>query len=426
MAKGKFYICENCGQDFLQWSGKCPACGEWNTFKEVQNFTSKTPNLVREEPVFLSLEQYKRLPLARIESLEAVDEILGGGIVPGSTIVLGGTPGVGKSTLALSIASKISEVVYVAGEESVSQIALRVQRFSSQGFSHILFTETTDVISLVKYLNKKPPKLLIVDSVQTLYNPEFPSTPGSLVQVRESALVLQRFAKKNQTAVLMIGHVTKVGEIAGPRILEHLVDVVLYLEGEKESNARLLRASKNRFGPTGEVAVFEMTEKGLHAAKDPSFIFLEGRKTSVGRTLSCVFEGQRPFLIEVEALVSKTSFSLPRRTAAGYDLSRLYTLVAVLEERCGMRLTDKDIFLNIVGGFATKDRSLDAAVCLSIVSALLEKAPPAELCVFGEVDLLAEVRKPLFYKKRIEAIKKLGFQPYLPKSLKELFKYCFG
>jgi len=426
MAKGARYICENCGEDFIQWSGKCPVCGEWNTLKEVRGFDLKSASTLKEEPVFLSLKGCQGLPLKRLSTLEAVDEILGGGIVPGATIVLGGNPGIGKSTLALSIAQKIKETVYVAGEESISQIALRAQRFSERGLFNILFTETTDVISLVDSLAKKPPKLLVVDSIQTLYNAEFPSTPGSLVQVRESALVLQRFAKKTQIAVLMIGHVTKVGEIAGPRTLEHLVDVVLYLEGEKEGNARLLRASKNRFGPTGEVAVFEMTEKGLAVAKDPSFIFLEGRKTSAGRSLSCIFEGQRPFLIEVEALVSKTNFSLPRRTAAGYDLGRLYTLVAVLEERCGMRLMDKDIFLNIVGGFATKDRSLDAAVCLSIASALLDKAPPAELCVFGEVDLLAEVRKPLFFQKRIEAIKRLGFKPYLPLSLKELFQYCFG
>ncbi|MBM2821018.1 MAG: radA [Candidatus Berkelbacteria bacterium] len=419
------FVCSNCGEEYLKWQGKCDNCGQWNTLKEFKIQKSKfkirdSGNLT--EPIELSkvtIKNHQRIST----KIGEFDRVLGGGIVPGSVVLLGGDPGIGKSTLLLQVATKLESVLYISGEESPEQIKLRFDRLglsanrgsvsSGKTQSSKIYSEINldNVISTIKREN---PGLVIIDSIQTIYSGDFPSTPGSLVQVRECALRLQQLAKTSGIPIFLIGHVTKEGSVAGPRILEHLVDVVLYLEGERFHNNRILRAAKNRFGATDEIGIFEMTERGLIEVLNPSKLFLEERQKNVpGAIVTATVEGTRSFLIEVQALTTTTVFGYPQRRSSGFDLNRLQLLVAVLQKRANLNLSNQDIFINIVSGVKIKEPAVDLAVALAVTGAFKNKSFDPKLCVFGELGLSGEIRKVSFEKKRILEAKRLGFKKFI-------------
>lgn len=416
------FVCSSCGNETLQWQGRCSFCGEWNTLKEVRSKklevrrsalgVEKAPaEIVKLDKV--QLKDYSRLKTG----IGEMDRVLGGplagsgqgGIVPGSVILLGGDPGIGKSTLLLQLAEKIKGTLYVSGEESSHQIKLRADRLGLKN-SALQFLSETDVAEIIDLVNKEKPKLVIIDSIQAMYVADYPSTAGSLVQVRESALRLQQVAKLLHISIILVGHITKSGEVAGPKTLEHLVDVVLYLEGERYHGTRILRGVKNRFGATDEIGVFEMAEKGLIEIKNPSKLFLEERlKGTPGSVVTATMEGTRPFLVEIQALTSQTVFGYPRRTASGFDLNRLQLLIAVLSKRTGINLYNQDVYLNVVGGFRLKEPAVDLAVCLAIVSAFKNKPVPAKICAYGEIGLSGEIRTVSHLQKRATEARRLGF-----------------
>lgn len=341
------------------------------------------------------------------------DRVLGGGIVPGSVVLVGGDPGIGKSTLVFQVAYALSQrtkglVLYVSGEESREQIKLRADRLGITTDKLLLLAET-DVEAIITAVEKIEPKLLIIDSIQTMYDPTYPSTPGSIVQVRESALKLQQFVKGRHLPMVLIGHVTKEGSVAGPRTLEHLVDVVLYLEGERYHETRILRSAKNRFGATEEIGVFSMGQQGLSEVTNPSEIFLSERKKNVpGSVVTCTIEGTRPFLIEVQALVAPTVFGYPQRRVAGYDLNRLQLVLAVLTRRVGLKLLTKDVFVSVVGGIRLSEPAADLAVALAIASAEKDKSLDPKLVAIGELGLAGEIRRVAHLPKRLAEAKRLG------------------
>lgn len=416
MAKEKIiFICSECGNESLRWQGQCLACGAWNTlkeFKEKKNDNKRVGNLQKTE--LMNLNNVKMRDFARYSTqINEVDRVLGGGIVPGSLILLGGDPGIGKSTLLLQVCAKLGQndqnVIYVSGEESPEQVKLRFDRLGLKTSNLHIFAET-DVDNIIEKINNEKPKIVIIDSIQTMFDSAWPSTPGSIVQVRECALRFQQLAKNKNIPVILVGHVTKSGEVAGPRILEHLVDVVLYLEGERYHDNRILRTVKNRFGATDEIGIFKMNEKGLEEIKNPSEIFLAERLKGIpGSVVTATMEGTRPFLVEIQALVTKTNFGYPRRTASGFDLNRLQLLVAVLQKRSGINLFDQDIYINVVGGFKLKEPAVDLAICLAIASASKNKNINSKLAVFGEVGLSGEIRSVSYDKKRENEAKRLGY-----------------
>ncbi len=414
------YLCSECGDSFASYSGRCQSCGAWNSltvFREptasgsVRGATNATP-VAEFQPLRIgSAAEAPRLPTFSTE----LTAILGGGLVSGAAVVLGGDPGIGKSTLALQLAAGLPGTAYVAGEESLSQIALRARRLGA-GSAAIVFSTSTNVLEIIAGARQANPPLLVVDSIQTVYHPDFPSTPGSIVQIRESAMALVQFAKQLELPLILVGHVTKEGTIAGPRLLEHLVDVVLYVEGDRYAEARLLRCVKNRFGPSGEVGVLEMTEHGLKDVADPARIFLDAEHAPApGRVVACVLEGTRPFLLEVQALVAPSSFASPRRAASGFDLSRLHVLLAVLEERAGVKLASRDVYINIVGGIPVKDRGADVAVAMAIASAAANKNLPSDVVYFGELGLAGEIRRVALEDRRRLEIERAGLKP-MPKT----------
>jgi len=428
------FVCSECGNEAAKWSGKCLSCGSWNTLKEF-----KTPQAARRggqaDNTNRGLNPSEALSIDNIETknfqrfktgIEEFDRVLGGGIVPGEVMLLGGDPGIGKSTLLLQVAANIDNVLYVSAEESQHQIKLRAERLEVRAKNLQIFTQTNVDEIIAKIINAKNKQfsLLIIDSIQTIYDAEFPSTPGSIIQVKECALKLQQMAKNLNIPMFLIGHVTKDGSVAGPKTLEHLVDLVLYLEGERYHDTRILRGIKNRFGATDEIGVFKMTERGFSEVKNPSELFLKERMENVpGSVVTATLEGTRPFLVEIQALTTPTAFGYPRRTASGFDLNRLQLLIAVLSKRAGINLTNQDVYLNVVGGFRIDDPASDLAVCLAIISAYKNKKIDPAISAFGEVGLSGEIRAVNHQEKRVIESKRLGFEKIIKsKTLFEAIK----
>lgn len=414
------FVCGSCGEEYLRWQGKCDNCGEWNTLKEfkVQSQKSKVggkyQNSNIQAPEVIDLDKVKITHFKRLSTkISEFDRVLGSGIVPGSIILLGGDPGIGKSTLLLQVANNMADILYVSGEESAQQTKIRFDRLGLKSNNLKILTETDLDSILTKTLELKP-ALMVIDSIQTMYSQSFPSTPGSIVQVRECAMRLQNFAKTTGTSVILVGHVTKDGTVAGPRLLEHLVDVVLYLEGDNWQNTRILRGQKNRFGATDEIGIFEMTEKGLIGIDNPSKLFLGERLKNVpGSVVTAAIEGTRALLIEVQALTTTTTFGFPQRRAAGYDLNRLQLLIAVLQKRAGLNLANQDVFVNIAGGMKIKETAVDLAVALAIASSLKNVAVDGKVCAYGEVGLSGEIRSVTFSNKRMNEATRLNFDKFI-------------
>lgn len=419
MAKVKsLYVCSNCGTDSPKWVGKCPVCGEWNTYHE---------ELIRTEPLAKKASvsgfhapKSKPVRLSEVEKSEEtriptgggeLDRVLGGGIVPGSLILLGGEPGIGKSTLVLQTVLQIpgKKVLYVSGEESVSQLKMRAERIPGNN-EQAWFVSETSLEEIFVHLSNIKPDVLIVDSIQTISTEAAESSPGSVTQVRESAAALLRFAKESGTPVILIGHINKEGSIAGPKVLEHIVDTVLLFEGDQQYLYRILRSIKNRFGSTSEIGIYEMQHSGLREVTNPSEMLLSQHHTGLsGVSIASAVEGIRPFLIEVQALVSTAAYGTPQRSATGFDLRRLNMLLAVLEKRAGFKLAQKDVFLNIAGGIKVNDPAIDLAVLSSVLSSSMDLVIDKDICLAGEVGLSGEIRPVNRIEQRIAEAQKLGF-----------------
>lgn len=402
------YMCDNCGNEFSSWSGRCNICGEWNTIKEVKGLANVKSQSKKEGLSFTKLSEVKVDKNFRISTkIGEFDRVLGGGIVPGSVILLGGEPGIGKSTLLLQVCNSVDRCYYISAEESLAQIKVRADRLKIS--SNLELISDGDLESIESEILFKKPNLLVVDSIQTVFLSSIVSTPGSLIQVRECGIFLQRLAKKTGIPIIIVGHVTKEGSLAGPRILEHLVDVVLYLEGERFHDARVLRGVKNRFGATNEAGIFSLEEGGMLEVKNPSELFLSEKQDEPGTVVAATLEGTRPILVEVQALVVPTKFGLPRRTSSGFDLNRLNLLSAVISKKTSYNLLNSDIYVNVVGGMKLRDPAADLAVCLAIISSYKNKKLPDKLCVFGEVGLSGEVRTVTRQKDREKEALALGY-----------------
>jgi len=396
------YFCSHCDAQYPKWQGQCDECGKWGVIGEMGGSEDVSGEVIK----FSDLSRVERITT----KIHEIDSVLGGGIVPGSLILLAGDPGIGKSTLVLQMLKQFqSGVLYVCGEESPEQIGMRMSRLGVKD-NNIQFLPETRIGSICGTIKSKKPNLVIVDSIQTVSDENIQSEAGNVSQIRSSTGQLLKVAKETNIPIIVIGHVTKEGVAAGPQALAHMVDVVLYLEGDKLHQYRLLRGTKNRFGPTNQVGVFSMTDKGLEQVKNPSELFLGEHKENIpGSVVSVIMEGTRPFLIEIQALTNKTSYGYPKRATSGFDLSRLELLIAVLQRRGGLKLENQDVFLNIVGGLRTKDPSLDLAACLAIASSLSNQAMPKKSVVIGEVGLGGEVRKVSQSENRIKEAKRLGF-----------------
>ena len=414
MAKTKIkYICSNCGYETLRWIGKCPECESWNSFtEEVVETSSRKSNISKSNFSYSKIVDVAANEEDRIKTgITEFDRVLGGGIMPGSVILLGGDPGIGKSTIAMQAAASIKEkVLYVTGEESEKQIKLRSTRLkvNSESFFIQAETELSNILGAIKEIN---PSVVIIDSIQTTYRNELENSPGTITQIRECAALLMEEAKKNHFSVIIIGHVTKEGMIAGPKILEHMVDTVLQFEGEANHSFRILRAQKNRFGSTNEIGVFEMYEDGLREVTNPSELFLSEReKQTPGSVVTSSIEGSRPILLEVQALVTPSNFGYPQRVSNGFDQKRLSILLAVLEKRANVRASVHNVFVNVAGGIRVIEPAADLAVCISIASSLLDKVIDNQTILIGEVGLGGEIRSVGHIDKRITEAKKLGFK----------------
>lgn len=405
------YQCQSCGYSSPKWLGKCPDCGEWNSFAEEKHVTKLKGHDIA-APVILS-EISHSIGNRHSTEIREFDRALGGGVVQGSVVLIGGDPGIGKSTLLLQSLkglANIGKVLYVSGEESPEQIKIRADRLGVKSDNIILLPETSleGIISIAQEIN---PQIIVIDSIQTIFSLELPSTPGSVGQIRECATRLMFFAKRYNIPLFMIGHVTKEGAIAGPRVLEHIVDTVLYFEGDRGTPFRILRAVKNRFGSTNEIGVFEMTETGLKEVDNPSELFLSERPVNVsGSVVTATIEGTRPLLVEIQALVSPTNFGVPRRTALGVDYNRVNLLIAVLDKRLGMHLGGMDIFVNVVGGLQIEEPAVDMAIITAIASSFRNIAIDATTFVFGEVGLSGEIRAVSQTEVRIKEAAKLGLK----------------
>ncbi len=418
------FVCQNCGAQSARWAGKCSSCNSWNSFVEesVLPPQEKRGGVVFKDGPILLNEILTREEKRCTTEIKEFDRVLGGGVVPGSVTLIGGDPGIGKSTLSLQVACALSQkklkVLYVSGEESVKQTKMRAERLSSKELNSLYIVNQVDLNSILEYIEKMKPQVVVIDSIQVLYQPEIGSSAGSVSQVRECAAILTHKAKLNNISLFIIGHVTKDGTIAGPRVLEHIVDTVLYFEGERYSTYRLLRATKNRFGSTNEIGVFEMTSQGLMEVSNPSEIFLSERPhNATGSVVTPILEGTRPILVEIQGLVSRSNFGMFRQKVQGFDHNRLSLLTAVLEKRLGLNLQDKDIFLNVVGGVTVTDPAADLAVVLAVASAFLDKPISFDTVVLGEVGLSSEVRSVSQLAIRINEAEKLGFKKcILPKN----------
>lgn len=420
------FACQNCGYQSPKWLGRCPDCNNWNSFVE-ENYaepaakTRERSALYKDEPILLKDVQIKEEDRFKT-GIHELDRVLGGGIVPGSVTLIGGDPGIGKSTISLQVCDQLTRqghvVLYVSGEESVAQTKLRAKRLGRPEEGSLYIVNQTDLSFILEYIKKIQPSIVVVDSIQVIFEPSIGSSPGSVSQVRECAGILTQVAKSTATSILIIGHVTKEGAIAGPRVLEHIVDTVLYFEGDRFSLYRILRAVKNRFGSTNEIGVFEMAASGLKEVKNPSQIFLSERPKDVsGSVVLPVLEGTRPLLVEIQALVSKSSFGYARRQAQGFDYNRLNLLVAVLEKRIGLHLGLEDIFVNVAGGIKVEDPAADLAVLTAITSAFRDFKIIADTVILGEVGLAGEIRSIQQVILRINEAAKLGFKHcILPKN----------
>jgi DNA repair protein RadA/Sms len=412
----KAFFCKNCGYESQKWMGKCPSCNEWNTFEEEI--------ISRPESQPGSFVIQKNIKPQKISEIESQDEqrtllsdqelnrVLGGGLVPGSLILFGGEPGIGKSTLLLQTALKNTalRVLYVSGEESEQQIRMRAERIGIDNTNCFILT-TTNVQDIFGQVEPTKPNLVVIDSIQTLYTPLLDSGPGSISQIRECTAQLMRFAKETNIPVFLIGHITKDGSLAGPKVLEHMVDTVLQFEGDRNHLYRLLRSLKNRFGSTNELGIYEMQGSGLREVSNPSELLISQHDEALsGIAISASMEGLRPLLIEVQALVSTAAYGTPQRSATGFDLRRLNMLLAVLEKRCGFKLASKDVFLNLAGGVRIEDPALDLAIVCAILSSNVEMALPGEMCFCGEVGLSGEIRPVTRVDQRIAEAEKLGYK----------------
>lgn len=407
------YICSNCGFESLKWQGKCPQCEEWNTFSEefVESKKNVKKQKVKDENIFQLSEVNSHEDIRVTTGIAEFDRVLGGGLILGSVVLVGGDPGIGKSTLVMQAASSTkAKVLYVTGEESVKQINLRAKRLKVKEDNIFILSET-DIDIITSAIDKVKPEIVIIDSIQTMQKPEFENAPGTVTQIRECTNYLMQLAKTLNFSVILIGHVTKEGFIAGPKVLEHIVDTVLQFEGEKNYSYRILRAQKNRFGNTNEIGIFEMHEDGLTEVKNPSQIFLSERNEDVtGAVVTASIEGSRPVLLEVQALVTPTNFGNPQRVTTGFDYRRLSILLAVLEKRAGMRLSAHNVFLNIAGGIKIDEPAIDLAVCAAVASSLKNQPAKNNFVVLGEVGLGGEIRSVGHIEKRIQEAEKLGFE----------------
>ena len=416
----KVFTCSNCGANSPKWMGKCYTCGEWNTYveeiiskeneRETRKKSWKAKDADAPQPVPLS--EVKAGEIFRLVTPDKeLNRVLGGGIVPGSLVLIGGQPGIGKSTLLLQVVLKLKEkVLYVSGEESEEQIKMRAERLGGATANCYILTET-NTEKILKHAQNIQPSLMIIDSIQTISSPYIESTPGSVSQVRETAGELQRFAKESNVPVFIIGHITKEGSIAGPKLLEHIVDAVLQFEGDRHYTYRIMRTMKNRFGSTDEMGIYEMVASGLREVSNPSELLLSQKEEDLSGSAVCAtIEGQRPMLIETQALVSKAVYSAPQRSATGFDRRRLEMLLAVLEKRCGFPFALNDVFLNIAGGIRVDDPAIDLAIISALISSLEDVAVPPNICFAGEVGLSGEVRAVTKVAQRIQEAERLGFQ----------------
>lgn len=412
------YVCQNCGYNSPRWIGKCPECGNWNTFVEEiietdKRKLTKSSALKSNSAELKLISDIKETNETRVRTgIEELDRVLGGGIVNGSVILIGGDPGIGKSTLMLQISDKLKtkKVLYVSGEESAMQIKMRCERLNYQLDKFYVLSET-DLEMISAVIENERPDLVVIDSIQTVYRPEIESSPGTISQLRESTSLLIKIAKSSNIPIFIVGHITKDGSIAGPKVLEHMVDVVLQFEGERTHFYRILRGIKNRFGSTNEIGIFEMTDMGLREVLNPSEVFLSQRNYGAsGCAISSAIEGTRPILIEVQALVTSTSYGIPQRTAMGFDYKRLNILIAVLEKKIGLFLNKYDIFLNIAGGVKIDEPAIDLAAAMCIYSSFKDIPIDSETVLLGEVGLAGEIRTISNIEKRINEASKLGFK----------------
>ena len=411
------FVCGECGYETPKWVGKCPGCGEWNTMVEDVRLPQKAAVSAAPRPA----HTFSAMPLSQINAadehrfvtgISELDRVLGGGIVKGSVILLSGDPGIGKSTILLQVCNALQgdiKILYVSGEESAIQIKLRAKRIGVESDAVSVMTET-DVQTVCEYINSARPDLVMIDSIQTMQHPDISSSPGSIVQVRESANLLLRTGKSLDIPIFIVGHVNKGGDIAGPKVMEHIVDTVLYFEGERNQSYRILRAIKNRFGSTNEIGVFEMTETGLAEVENPSAMMLSGRMSDVsGGCTTCIIEGTRPILAEVQGLVAATGFGNARRTAAGFDYNRLNLLLAVLEKRLGLMFSNLDTYINIVGGIRLDEPAADLAVAMALVSGLRDIPIDENTIAFGEIGLSGELRSVPRAQARVNEAERMGF-----------------
>ena len=435
---GTVFFCQSCGYESAKWSGQCPACRQWNTFAEepaaprVKNGAAvrKRSGGLKNGPV--SLKEVASGDGERLSTgMGELDQVLGGGLVPGSLVLVGGEPGIGKSTLLLQVCRNLSVtlsgVLYISGEESLQQIRLRASRIGEFQDTLKLMCET-NLADIEEVMLREKPVVAVIDSIQTMYQEDISSAPGSVSQVREATGVLLRLAKEQGITILIVGHVTKEGTVAGPRVLEHMVDTVLYFEGDRHASYRILRGVKNRFGSTNEIGVFEMQEDGLKEVANPSEYMLSGRPEGAsGSVVACTMEGTRPMLLEVQALVCRTNFGLPRRTAAGIDCNRVNLLLAVLEKRLNLPFSSYDAYVNIAGGLRLSEPAMDLALVLALISSYRDVPVSGRTIVFGEVGLSGEVRAVSMAQQRVQEAKKLGFtRVLLPRSSMEQVKNISG
>lgn len=439
------YVCQQCGYSQTGWAGKCPNCGTWGSLVETvtNQAVSRSGRGKQQSSKRADVKLLKDIPqkfLLRTPSkIRELDRVLGGGFVPGQVVLLAGEPGIGKSTLLLQTADKLSKrkvnSIYVSGEESVNQIKIRAQRLGIKGDGLMLIDETNvdSIVESVEGLldNKQEIGFVVIDSIQTLYTEDLSGLSGSVGQVRESASRLVRLAKQHQIPICIVGHVTKVGTVAGPAVLAHIVDTVLWFEGEKETLLRVLRVNKNRFGPTDEVGIFKMEAKGLVSQENPEELFLTNTKTQVsGSVVASVMEGTRPILVEIQSLVSPTKMAFPRRVVQGIDSRRLEMLIAVLQQRSGLNLGASDVFVNIVGGLNVKEPGVDLGICLSIASSYFGKSVPRGTVALGEIGLLGEIREVLNQPKRVKDARRIGYKNVMSSAnysyLREVIRNIFG
>jgi DNA repair protein RadA/Sms len=420
----KKFVCQNCGYESIQWLGKCPSCGQWNSFAEEFEKKQKTKTFKQKsETALVSISTINEKSINKAYKLKTnikeFDRVLGGGLISGSIVLIAGDPGIGKSTLVLQAVSNLKEkVIYVTGEESLEQISLRSSRLKIKNENLFILPET-NLNQILEILEEEKPSVVVIDSIQTIYRDELESSPGTIGQIRECTSSLMDFAKKNNVAVIIIGHITKDGLIAGPKALEHIVDTVIQFSGEKNYSFRILRAIKNRFGSTNEIGIFEMHEDGLKEVENPSQVFLAEREYGAsGSVVTSIIEGTRPILVEVQALVTPSGYGMAQRVTTGFDSRRLSILLAVIEKRLNFKLSQQNVFLNIAGGVEIDEPSADLAVCCAIISSIKDIPADSLTCVVGEVGLGGEIRSISNLEKRIQEAQKLGFNKIITPNQK--------